>query len=289
MRNEYSWELDYEHLAHHGIKGQKWGVRHGPPYPIEDRTMKAGTRLNSVEMVDSRMVKLKKKNLFRKKNIYEYADDYESYDRRSKGRWLYTYNPDDEWDKKVYTGPFAEYKINSDFGDGPYTRLVNSAYELTKDITLANSSERYKAFKSLCQKNADVAEDLKILQKVNKKDIARGTATDSDKALDKINLDKSKHTEVEMQQMYTAFNRLMEYSQNFASTRAYTKMMQEKYDGMVDDNNVNVYNEVHDPVIIFDRNVLRRVSSEELTSDTIISNVHAVEDALAKKEKKMIL
>jgi hypothetical protein len=288
MRNDYLWSLDREYLFHHGIKGQKWGVRNGPPYPIEDRTMKAGTRLNSVEMVDTKLVKYKKKNLFRKKDIREYANDYESYDRRNKGRWLYTYNSDDEWDKKVYTGPFAEFKINNDSSD-TLTMPVNSAYELTKDITLANSSERYKAFKSLYSKNADVAEDLKHLQQVNKKKIARGRATDSDMALDKINLDKSKHTEIEMQQMYIAFNRLMEHSQNFASTRAYTKMMQEKYDGMVDDNNVNIYNEAHDPVIIFDRNALRRVSSEELTPDTIASNAKAVKDALTKKGKTMLL
>lgn len=22
-------------MAHHGIEGQRWGVRHGPPYPLE--------------------------------------------------------------------------------------------------------------------------------------------------------------------------------------------------------------------------------------------------------------
>lgn len=27
--------LGYNVLAHHGIKGQKWGVRNGPPYPLE--------------------------------------------------------------------------------------------------------------------------------------------------------------------------------------------------------------------------------------------------------------
>ncbi len=27
--------LDPEYLAHHGIKGQKWGVEHGPPYPLK--------------------------------------------------------------------------------------------------------------------------------------------------------------------------------------------------------------------------------------------------------------
>lgn len=24
----------YEDISHHGIKGQKWGVMHGPPYPL---------------------------------------------------------------------------------------------------------------------------------------------------------------------------------------------------------------------------------------------------------------
>ena len=37
MRNEYSCNLDYgysNYLSHHGIKGQKWGVKMGPPYPL---------------------------------------------------------------------------------------------------------------------------------------------------------------------------------------------------------------------------------------------------------------
>ena len=28
-------ELVDDYLAHHGIQGQKWGVRHGPPYPLD--------------------------------------------------------------------------------------------------------------------------------------------------------------------------------------------------------------------------------------------------------------
>ena len=40
------WELrgrlGFNVLAHHGVKGQKWGVRNGPPYPL-DKSKKSGT------------------------------------------------------------------------------------------------------------------------------------------------------------------------------------------------------------------------------------------------------
>lgn len=34
--NPYEWEHEYYHnyLAHHGRRNQKWGERHGPPYPL---------------------------------------------------------------------------------------------------------------------------------------------------------------------------------------------------------------------------------------------------------------
>lgn len=53
-KNDWEWNLDDDYLGHHGVKGQKWGVRNGPPYPIEDKVIKAGTRLNSMEMVDQK-------------------------------------------------------------------------------------------------------------------------------------------------------------------------------------------------------------------------------------------
>lgn len=40
--NEYYGSTnDYRnYISHHGIKGQKWGVKHGPPYPLEKATSK---------------------------------------------------------------------------------------------------------------------------------------------------------------------------------------------------------------------------------------------------------
>ena len=41
VKKGYEWikkrypELVREELFHHGVKGQKWGVRNGPPYPLD--------------------------------------------------------------------------------------------------------------------------------------------------------------------------------------------------------------------------------------------------------------
>lgn len=35
------------YLAHHGIKGQQWGVRNGPPYPIENHKKRRGKTIRS--------------------------------------------------------------------------------------------------------------------------------------------------------------------------------------------------------------------------------------------------
>ena len=35
MSSLYSFKMNEDYLEHHGIEGQKWGVKNGPPYPIE--------------------------------------------------------------------------------------------------------------------------------------------------------------------------------------------------------------------------------------------------------------
>lgn len=44
--NNYSWNLDMEELTHSGVKGQKWGIQNGPPYPLS-RDISTGSRLKT--------------------------------------------------------------------------------------------------------------------------------------------------------------------------------------------------------------------------------------------------
>lgn len=44
MVNNYSWNLNY--ISHQGVKGQKWGIQNGPPYPLS-RDISTGSRLKT--------------------------------------------------------------------------------------------------------------------------------------------------------------------------------------------------------------------------------------------------
>lgn len=44
--NNYSWNLDMEELTHSGIKGQRWGIKNGPPYPLS-KDISTGSRLKT--------------------------------------------------------------------------------------------------------------------------------------------------------------------------------------------------------------------------------------------------
>lgn len=255
----------YRYLQHHGVKGQQWGVRNGPPYPIEDKVLKKGTRLNSV-------------------SPFWNSDDYKKRTYKGKPVPMYTYNPNDEWDSAVYKGPFALY-------DQMYRGdmfLYDHKYETVKDLTMPTKKERIEEFKKLPRK--ELISDLKNTRD-NLVKYKVGNEQEQKEYKD-IDLDNLK-TDDDFRIAYSIFNHAMEASFYYKSTAKYMENMAKKYDAMVDDNNQGVYNDAHDPIVIFNANkVLKSLSNTSmkdfdmesmLTPDKIDENYNKVKAELYKK------
>lgn len=60
-------------LAHHGIDGQRWGVKHGPPYPLDNK-ISTGKRLKNKEMKASIKTKIKSGKKLNKEELKYYGE-----------------------------------------------------------------------------------------------------------------------------------------------------------------------------------------------------------------------
>lgn len=256
------------YLKHHGIKGQKWGVRRGPPYPIEDTVMAKGTKLNTVTPY----------NPYLGTTAFSIA--------AKQNRPVYTYNANDPWDNKVYKGPFSMYLVR----DRGAQAVAEFRMETVKDLKMPTRAQRVQEFQDLYndKKYGKVLKtQLEQIQRAAVKYNLDGRGEEYAK-LDVRNVDWSNKEQRET--AYAIFNHAMEAAHAGVATREYMRRMSSKYDAMVDDNNVNIYNEAHDPVIIFRVNEAVKVLDAELLKvDEVKRNYEEVGDELAKRGKRRSL
>ena len=237
---------------------ERYGVgpardKNGTPYPIEDKVLPKGTKLNSIEYV------------------FDPSDP--------KKKWKYTYNPKNEWDSKVYRGAFSVYKSN--WGQYP---LKDVSYEVTRDLKMPNSKERYEAFKKVYDENKKVAvKDLSNVQGMLKK-YGFDKQGERDKKSVAVDLSNLK-TEDDYKAAYDVFNHAMENVNSFKTTKKYAKLMEKNFDAMVDDNNQGVYNDAQDPIIIFNQKDLKWLNTDFKTLDNMYKNYTDVKTELNKQGK----
>lgn len=266
------------YLIHHGIKGQKKGIRR---FQYEDgsltpegrarygynseSTIKKGTTFESIEN--------------KHENVYDLAE--------KEKNWKYVYNPRNSWDSQVYRGPFAAYK-NMYTPNGKYGQQV-STYSVKKDLKLASQKERYGEFKNLLSEYGKVTiNDLSSVQQAMIKYNYGMSDPDQNKRVRSVDLNHLK-TKEDYDAAYKIFNTAMEDIQAFKSTKRYSEIMAKKYDAMIDDNNKEVYNEAIEPLIIFSRKNLERISIRNLDPEEIRKNYSAVKTEMVKKGKKVSL
>lgn len=297
-------------LVHHGIKGQHWGIRNGPPYPIEDKVLKKGTSLNSVSRIKSTKSYLKRDEVKdikklratstaefligipfgvintsypkRMKLIKEALKESLQMDKEARNR-IYTYNPDDPHDTMVYKGPFSY--LNKLYRGAK--KVYEHRFETVKDLKMPNSTERFEEFKSIMN-TADKEQYAKELQSIY--DMAKSqnlkVAKDihwrrNGESFDFNNLKSAQ----DYKDAYTIFNICIENASSYKVCRDYMNKMAKKYDAMVDDNNVNVYNDAHDPIIIFNAatNLIAKQKPMEVKMSEIKDNLSKVDEYMMKK------
>ena len=154
-----------EDIIHFGTLGMKWGVRNGPPYPIEDKVLAKGTRLNSVVGTfnpNKHPMAMTDPNW---KNKFYDAYVTERYIANRGDKWMYTYRPDEKHDTKIYEGPFAKYLV---LGRGAEV-VVKHEMETIKDLSMPNKKERIDEFSNLAKSKKfgkQVKKDLKEVQDI---------------------------------------------------------------------------------------------------------------------------
>lgn len=302
---------DNKWLVHHGIKGQHWGIRNGPPYPIEDKVLKKGTSLNSVSRIKKSKDYLKRdevkdiKKLMaserawtaiallgggintgyfkRMKMLKEALIESNEMDKEARNR-IYTYNPDDPHDTAIYKGPFSY--LNKMYRGAK--KVYEHRFETVKDLKMPNSTERFEAFKDVMNlENKDsyadelqkiydmcIAQNIEVVKKI-------AWSREGNTQLDFKNL----KTATDYKDAYTVFNVAIENASSYKVCKQYMNQMAKKYDAMVDDNNVNVYNDAHDPIIVFNAatNLIAKTKPMEVKMSEIKDNLDKVDQYMMKK------
>lgn len=117
-------------LYHHGIKGQQWGVRNGPPYPIEQdhkTIIKKGTKFHRLSIRD---------------------------ESEAKGHAYVTYL---KGDTEHYKG-FFSLRLKKNSGKGANVQTITM--EAKKDLISPSKKERVDTFVSLYKKDPVLRKEL---------------------------------------------------------------------------------------------------------------------------------
>ena len=271
-----------EYLAHHGILGQKWGVRR---YQNLDGTLTDAGRQKIAR--DKKAITPGQAGILPKgtrvANVSAMSPYGTSknilYAPANRKRWLYTYNPDNKNDEAIYKGPFGIYTMSR--GYPGYRQIVNNVLETNKDLNIADSDEAFAAFKELYSKNRKIfTKDIIRAQNILKKHSPEQLSA-SRREASTADLRLLKNTK-EYALGYNLFNMLMENNTAYKSTKLFSEAMAKNYDGMIDDNNRTVYNNAEAPLIIFDRKNLNYNDKDTKT----VAYTSAVKELLKRLEPK---
>lgn len=181
-------------LCHHGIDGQKWGVRHGPPYPLK-RGLSQRIRRRSIEQKKKGQYTIRKGQRIQTLSVDPNRQHEKSYTFAAvtpRDRIFY---------KTFFNTPFS--KITNE----PPKMIITS--KAAANMRVANEKDGISAFKTLFDKSPGfrrwVTSDEGIESLVGKKQKAYKAYREGQAALDAVQAGK-KPSAKDYTLMYRMFN-----------------------------------------------------------------------------------
>lgn len=265
-------------LAHHGIKGMKWGVRR---YQNPDGTLTAAGKKKYLKNTTGAEIKsIRKDDIIIKRGSVR---SHVSGNKRIKldDTETYLYDANNDHDRAVYEGAFAEYVRQ---GRRCAKQYVHD-YVVTEDLISPSEKQRVNTFLESYKKNPekyypemnDTVSNLKMYQDYgyelagrNKK-IAGYKKEFSKKTSDKELRDYGYHV----------LNVIAENgSRHSQAINDYYKNVKNKgYNALVDDNNRKVYNDAVQPIIALNgQKALKEIGRYRLSDTERNNNIEALRD-----------
>lgn len=247
-------DIDDTFLEHHGIKGQKWGVRRTP----EELGYKVGKDYLKISANDQNA----------KGGVSHVSTNKKV--KPNKNSKLYVYNQSNSRDKEVYEGAYSEYLRRTNRN----AKIYSNKYRLNSDIYAATQEAQEKKFSKLYKEDADIKRvtDLAEAYLTNRgwydnesvKKNAGGRINDSNyRKFLAFNSDctwGAKHPEIA--------NVVNKYIDSFSK---------EGFNALVDTNNAKIYNGADTPLVIINgRETLTRTGMTKIPISLVNANLEAI-------------
>lgn len=285
---------EYDYLAHHGIRGQKWGVKNGPPYPL------SGGDYTRTEWKALKKARKRKYSLYNKKHydqviaegtkLQTLARDpnrtksadmfYASYTKHDNDRYNAMFNhktPNTIYDDEgnpIGTGAIYKYKITN---------------TVTSNIKVASEDSGAKALMHLYETDRDfynfVRDPERLKATLQKMFVPIDTAKYK-KVINKLSNSDEKPTDRDLKTLYGAFNIVIpNTSKDVVTQRAklFKELKKNGYGAVLDVNDaINHPLASNSPVIVFDSSqfvpdkVYRTSMSEVMKSKALTAGRYAL-------------
>lgn len=280
-------------LTHHGIQGQKWGVRHGPPYPLKGGSYTAEIKkkkyrkhfhndANNKKHFDSIIKKDTELNtLSYDKNRTKNTDMFfAAFDKRDKDQYRSMFNKKieqdvyDESGNKIGSGSFYKFQITN---------------KIVKDAKVASEDSGSKAFKKLYSESRDfynfVNDRSRMEGAFDKTRLKFRGYRESMKALENIRANSGDVKEEDLNKIYRMFNYIIpsdgkgneKLRKDVERQRArfFKELKSEGYSAILDTNDA-IYGgfKGNTPVILFDMEAVTESYIRRLgVGDKVISAI----------------